>query len=237
MSLAVFFAEMKMTGMSRNSSFFFTARQSSNPSIQLIITSSRIRSGRSTCSVEISRSPLAAWATSYPSSSSAIFSISRVSRSSSTMMIFFLRAAIADLRRATSVPDLLVLSGERRRPIAFEQHLDLAFRFLQLRGGGAREPDALLEGGDRLLQRQPSPFEALHHLREALDQVLVLLRDGCRRGFGHGHSSNTAALRGKVYDSSSSATTRAESSPSWSRTRIRSPDPTCVELRSARPRA
>jgi len=62
--LAVFFAEMKITGMSRNSSFFFTARQSSNPSIQLIITSSRIRSGRSTCRVEMSRRPFAACETS-----------------------------------------------------------------------------------------------------------------------------------------------------------------------------
>src|SRR5436190_1788778 len=95
MSEAVFFALMKMTGMSRNSSFFFTARQSSNPSIQLIITSRRMRSGRSTWSVEMRRSPLAAWATSYPSNSSAIFSISRVSRSSSTMMIFLRALAIS----------------------------------------------------------------------------------------------------------------------------------------------
>jgi len=64
MSAAVFLALMKMTGMSRNSSFFFTARQSSKPSIPAHHHVEQDEVGPVDVEWEMSRSPLAACATS-----------------------------------------------------------------------------------------------------------------------------------------------------------------------------
>jgi len=65
MSLAVFLAEMKMSGMSAKLVVLLHRPQSSNPSIQLIIT---VQAGSGPAdphaSVEIRRRPLAAWETS-----------------------------------------------------------------------------------------------------------------------------------------------------------------------------
>src|SRR5438552_11104828 len=187
MSCAVFLALMKITGMSRNSSFFFTARHSSKPSIQLIITSSRMRSGRSTWRVEMRRRPLAAWVTSLPSSSRAILSISRVSRSSSTMMIF-LRPAMVPFGCAEPSRDLPprpLVGAERGDAVVLQQQLHLPLRLLELGGAGPRQLDALLERRDRFLQRQATALQALDHLGKALDDLLVPRFLGGRRALGH----------------------------------------------------
>src|SRR5512138_330101 len=158
-SSALLRAEMKMTGMSPNVGFFLMARQSSKPSIQLIITSSRITSGRSTCIAEMRRSPFAAWPTSKPSSSSASVSISRVSRSSSTMITFgfFMRSSACMEPLAPRRPrgsgrlegDHLVL------PVgAADEHLHAPLRVVELPRGVLRQADALGELLDRLLQGQ-----------------------------------------------------------------------------------
>src|SRR6266498_4108168 len=136
-------AEMKITGMSPKVGFFLMARQSSKPSIQLIITSSRITSGRSTCMAEMSRSPLAAWPTSNPSSSIASVSISRVSRAR---------------RPAWVSPAATALGIERDRLVlpvgAADQQLHPALRLVELAGRLPGQPDSLGELLDGLLERE-----------------------------------------------------------------------------------
>src|SRR5512142_811588 len=162
---------MKITGMSPKVGFFLIARQSSKPSIQLIITSSRITSGRSTCMAEMSRRPFAAWPTSKPSSSRASVSISRVSRSSSTMMTLGLRGRCSSVEVTTEIsrsvggaaavdalpaPPGLGVEGHRLLlavGVAHEQ-LHLPLRLVELPRGLARQPHALGEPLDRLLQRE-----------------------------------------------------------------------------------
>src|SRR3954468_22976802 len=170
-------------------------------------------------------------------------------------MMIFLRAAI------WSPPPppfgLPVLSREWRRAIAFEEDLHLALRLFQLRRRDAGEPDALLERPDRLLQREPATFQPLHHLGQALEQFLVLLRHRFDGGIGHGPPLAPARGRsqsraGQTYaaadrcsanahDShpsfpSSRDSTCVDSSPTCSRTRNRSPASTRAASVTARPR-
>src|SRR5512147_1195076 len=144
---------MKISGMSPRVGFFLIARHSSNPSIQLIITSRRITSGRSTCIAEMSRSPFAAWPTSNPSSSRARVSISRVSRSSSTMMTFGLRGAGSE--GIGSAP-LAGLGGEGHRLVgavgAADEDLHALLRLVELPRGVPGEAHPLGELLDRVLE-------------------------------------------------------------------------------------
>src|SRR5512133_2752484 len=174
---------MKTTGMSAKLGFCLMARQSSKPSIQLIMMSSRITSGRSTCIAEMRRSPLAAVRTSNPSRSRASVSISRVSRSSSTMMIWGRRGAsssAAGIAPTLPLPnverDLGVLS--RGRP---NELLHAPLRLVEPVRGVANEPHALRELLDRLLQREPAGLELADDPLEPLHQLVVRLRRGLRR--------------------------------------------------------
>src|SRR5512134_2285384 len=191
-SSALLRAEMKMTGMSPNVGFFLMARQSSKPSIQLIITSSRITSGRSTCIAEMSRSPFAAWPTSNPSSSSASVSISRVSRSSSTMMTFGLvmRGAVDPRSSAgigTRSPVRLGIELHRLQIPAgvADEHLHAPLGVVELPRGVAREPHALGELLDGLLEGELPALEVRDHALEARhDRVIRLFSRTCRRHRG-----------------------------------------------------
>src|SRR5437016_12927558 len=100
------------------------------------------------------------------------------------MMIFF-RPAIPHSPTRDGERRLFLLAGEGRRSISLEQHLDLALGLLQLRRSGTSKLDAFLECRDRLLQREASTLESLHHLRESRNDVLVLLRDGWNGCVGH----------------------------------------------------
>src|SRR5512133_207194 len=200
-SSALLRAEMKMTGMSPKVGFFLIARQSSKPSIQLIITSSRITSGRSTCIAEMSRSPLAAWPTSNPSSSSASVSISRVSRSSSTMMTFgFFIWSSPGMRGSESG------SSSAARRLRLERHglltavrpahqqVDPPLRLVELPRGVLREAHALGELLDRLLERELSGLELAHDaLQPRDDGVVRFLSRALRQSPGalaHAHATS-----------------------------------------------
>src|SRR5882762_512095 len=109
-------------------------------------------------------------------------------------MMIFCRPDIPHSPTHEANADSLLLAGERRRAIALEQHLDLALGLLQLRRSGTSKLDAFLECRDRLLQREASSLEPLHHLGEARNDVLVLLRDGWNGCVGHANSSSTRRL-------------------------------------------
>src|SRR6185295_15753674 len=197
--------------MSLNSSLLRTARHSSKPSIHDMFTSIRITSGRSTCKVEISRRPLAACATSKPSWRSASAIISRVSRSSSTMITLGFFGSIAEgLER-----DVVVLGGRlggarggggsggsagrpgprrwlrwlgrrrRRRGVELQGHraglavavgelLDAPLRLLEDLLAPVHQPHPLLEGAERILQRELAALEPLHQLLQPVDDLVVL---------------------------------------------------------------
>src|SRR5512136_122090 len=171
---------MKITGMSPKVGFFLMARQSSKPSIQLIMTSSRITSGRSTCIAEMSLSPLAACPTSKPSSSSARVSISRVSRSSSTMVTFgFLTASPPTLSTLARLG--IERTGLRLAVGAPDQRLHPALRLLELPLRLPDDANALAELLDGGLQREVAGLELAHHLLEPLHQNVVGLAARFRR--------------------------------------------------------
>src|SRR5512138_1659642 len=177
-----------MTGMSWNVAFFLIARQSSYPSIQLIMTSSRMTSGRSTCIAEMSRSPFAAWPTSNPSSSSASVSISRVSRSSSTMMTFgFVMPGAADARSSPGIgtrsPARLGIELHRLQiPVrVVDEHLDAPLRVVELPRRVAREPHPLGELLDGLLEVELAALELRHHALEPRHEGVVRLLRAARR--------------------------------------------------------
>src|SRR5207248_11760247 len=107
---------------------------------------------------------------------------------------------------------------------------------------------ALLECSDRFLQRQPSAFQAFHHLGEALHDVLVarvVSHGSGLRGLGrllcHGVHLDSFSFedrrRVRYYSSSPSGAatemTPASSSPSCNRTRTRSPGCTAPARSSA----
>src|SRR5512138_276988 len=159
---------MKMTGMSWKLGFCLMARQSSKPSIQLIMTSSRMTSGRSTCIAEMSRSPFAAVRTSNPSRSSASVSISRVSRSSSTMMTC---GRCGPSRSASAIArPLLAFRVERDLGVLalrrLDQLLDAPLRLVEPDPGLADEPHALGELLDRPLEREVAGLQLSDHLLE-----------------------------------------------------------------------
>src|SRR5690606_31773941 len=97
-----------------------------------------------------------------------------------------------DADRVSHISLLLVVAAATRgrertglRGITIaEQLLDAALRVVQAPRAGAGEPDALLEHGERLLERQLSALEALHDLLEARQDLLeARLRAVATRAF------------------------------------------------------
>src|SRR5260370_12038151 len=117
-------------------------------------TSSRMRSGRSTSSWLSSLMALGACETANPARSSRNCSWSRVTRSSSTMTTFLLLALATFPAEGDDVIGAV---------FTLEQHLDAAFGCIQDLGARSRQPHALLEGGERLLEGQAAALEALDH--------------------------------------------------------------------------